>query len=74
MRGLRMNNATIQVRTAPEIKTASDTIFNKLGITMSDAINIFCGKQFYITDFRLNYVFHAITTQPLKPCRILKTQ
>ena len=36
-----MANTTIQVRTDAEVKTAADSIFNKLGITMSDGINIF---------------------------------
>ena len=36
-----MGNTTIQIRTDPELKAAADLIFNKLGITMSDGINIF---------------------------------
>ena len=36
-----MANTTIQIRTDAEIKAAADSIFNKLGITMSDGINIF---------------------------------
>ena len=36
-----MANTTIQVRTDSEVKTAADSIFKKLGITMSDGINIF---------------------------------
>ena len=36
-----MGNTTIQVRTDSEVKAAADQIFNKLGITMSDGINIF---------------------------------
>ena len=36
-----MGNTTIQIRTDPEVKAAADLIFNKLGITMSDGINIF---------------------------------
>ena len=36
-----MANTTIQIRTDTEIKSAADSIFNKLGITMSDGINIF---------------------------------
>ena len=36
-----MTNTTIQIRTDSEVKAAADSIFNKLGITMSDGINIF---------------------------------
>jgi len=36
-----MVNATIQVRTDSEVKSAADLIFKDLGITMSDGINIF---------------------------------
>jgi len=36
-----MANTTIQIRTDAEIKSAADLIFNNLGITMSDGINIF---------------------------------
>jgi len=36
-----MANTTIQIRTDAEVKAAADSIFNKLGITMSDGINIF---------------------------------
>jgi len=36
-----MANTTIQVRTDAEVKAAADSIFKKLGITMSDGINIF---------------------------------
>ena len=36
-----MANSTIQIRTDAEVKSAADLIFNKLGITMSDGINIF---------------------------------
>ena len=36
-----MSNTTIQIRTDKEVKAAADSIFNKLGITMSDGINIF---------------------------------
>ena len=36
-----MTNTTIQIRTDIEVKAAADSIFNKLGITMSDGINIF---------------------------------
>jgi addiction module RelB/DinJ family antitoxin len=36
-----MANATIQIRTDAEVKEAADFIFNRLGITMSDGINIF---------------------------------
>ena len=36
-----MANTTVQVRTDAEVKAAADSIFNKLGITMSDGINIF---------------------------------
>ena len=36
-----MANTTIQIRTDSEIKAAADSIFSKLGITMSDGINIF---------------------------------
>ena len=36
-----MTNTTIQIRTDAEIKAAADSVFNKLGITMSDGINIF---------------------------------
>jgi len=36
-----MTNTTIQIRTDAEVKAAADSIFNKLGITMSDGINIF---------------------------------
>ena len=36
-----MANTTIQVRTDAEVKSAADLIFNNLGITMSDGINIF---------------------------------
>lgn len=36
-----MANATIQIRTDTEVKSAADSIFKKLGITMSDGINIF---------------------------------
>jgi DNA-damage-inducible protein J len=36
-----MNNATIQIRTDPEVKERADSIFNQLGITLSDGINIF---------------------------------
>ena len=36
-----MTNTTIQIRTDAEVKAAADSVFNKLGITMSDGINIF---------------------------------
>jgi len=36
-----MTNTTIQIRTDSKIKAAADSIFNNLGITMSDGINIF---------------------------------
>jgi DNA-damage-inducible protein J len=36
-----MMNTTIQIRTDTEVKEAADSIFNRLGITMSDGINIF---------------------------------
>jgi len=36
-----MANTTIQIRTDAEVKAAADSIFGKLGITMSDGINIF---------------------------------
>ena len=36
-----MANTTIQVRTDAEVKSTADLIFNNLGITMSDGINIF---------------------------------
>ena len=36
-----MTNATIQVRTDAEVKAAVDSVFSRLGITMSDGINIF---------------------------------
>jgi DNA-damage-inducible protein J len=34
-------NATIQIRTDAEVKAAADSIFHRLGITMSDGMNIF---------------------------------
>jgi DNA-damage-inducible protein J len=34
-------NATIQIWTDAEVKAAADSIFNRLGITMSDGMNIF---------------------------------
>lgn len=34
-------NATISVRTDPDIKKKADKIFKKLGISASDAINMF---------------------------------
>jgi addiction module RelB/DinJ family antitoxin len=36
-----MTNTTIQIRTDAEVKAAADSIFARLGITMSDGINIF---------------------------------
>lgn len=36
-----MTNATIQIHTDAEVKAAVDSIFSKLGITLSDGINIF---------------------------------
>jgi DNA-damage-inducible protein J len=36
-----MADTTIQIRTDSEVKQAADTIFNQLGITMSDGINTF---------------------------------
>ncbi|MDR1832922.1 MAG: type II toxin-antitoxin system RelB/DinJ family antitoxin [Fusobacteriaceae bacterium] len=36
-----MSRTTVQIRTDSEIKQASDDIFRSLGITISDAINIF---------------------------------
>jgi len=36
-----MANTTIQIRTDATVKATADSIFNKLGITMSDGINIF---------------------------------
>ena len=36
-----MTNTTIQIRTDSKVKAAADSIFNNLGITMSDGINIF---------------------------------
>jgi len=36
-----MASTTIQIRTDTEVKSAADLIFNNLGITMSDGINIF---------------------------------
>ncbi|MCL2833646.1 MAG: type II toxin-antitoxin system RelB/DinJ family antitoxin [Treponema sp.] len=36
-----MANTTIQIRTDAEVKATADLIFNKLGITISDGINIF---------------------------------
>jgi DNA-damage-inducible protein J len=34
-------STTIQIRTDAEVKAAADSIFNRLGITMSDGMNIF---------------------------------
>jgi DNA-damage-inducible protein J len=34
-------NTTIQIRTDAEVKAAADSIFQRLGITMSDGMNIF---------------------------------
>jgi DNA-damage-inducible protein J len=36
-----MTNGTIQIRTDAAVKEAADSVFSKLGITMSDGINIF---------------------------------
>ncbi|MDR1256234.1 MAG: type II toxin-antitoxin system RelB/DinJ family antitoxin [Spirochaetaceae bacterium] len=36
-----MTNTTIQIRTDAKVKAAADSIFARLGITMSDGINIF---------------------------------
>ena len=36
-----MANTTIQIRTDADVKSKADSIFNNLGITMSDGINIF---------------------------------
>ena len=36
-----MAKTTIQIRADAEVKAAADSVFNKLGITMSDGINIF---------------------------------
>jgi addiction module RelB/DinJ family antitoxin len=36
-----MANTTIQIRTDAEVKSAVDSIFKRLGITLSDGINIF---------------------------------
>jgi DNA-damage-inducible protein J len=36
-----MTNATIQIRTYTDVKVAADSIFKRLGLTMSDGINIF---------------------------------
>ena len=36
-----MINTTIQIRTDAEVKAAADSIFKRLGITLSDGINIF---------------------------------
>ena len=36
-----MTDTTIQIRTDAKVKAAADTIFKKLGITMTDGINIF---------------------------------
>ena len=36
-----MTSTTIQIRTNAEVKAEADLIFNRLGITMSDGINIF---------------------------------
>ena len=36
-----MTNTTIQIRTDAKVKAAADSVFTKLGITMSDGINIF---------------------------------
>ena len=36
-----MANTTIQIRTDAEVKANADSIFSKLGITLSDGINIF---------------------------------
>jgi addiction module RelB/DinJ family antitoxin len=53
-----MTNATIQIRTNAEVKEAADSIFNRLGITMSDGINIFLRQvqihQGFPFDVRLN--------------------
>jgi addiction module RelB/DinJ family antitoxin len=36
-----MANTTIQIRTETQVKERADSIFKRLGITMSDGINIF---------------------------------
>jgi addiction module RelB/DinJ family antitoxin len=36
-----MASTTIQIRSDAEVKAAADSVFKKLGITMSDGINIF---------------------------------
>ena len=36
-----MTNATIQIRTDATVKESVDSIFSRLGVTMSDGINIF---------------------------------
>jgi len=36
-----MANTTIQIRTETQVKEQADSIFRRLGITMSDGINIF---------------------------------
>jgi DNA-damage-inducible protein J len=36
-----MASTTIQLRTDPDVKARADTLFRGLGITLSDAINMF---------------------------------
>ena len=36
-----MANTTIQIRTDTDVKSGANTIFSRLGITMSEGINIF---------------------------------
>lgn len=36
-----MKTATIRARTEPELKTAAEQVFRKLGISSSEAINLF---------------------------------
>jgi DNA-damage-inducible protein J len=46
-----MANATIQIRTETQVKETADLIFKRLGITMSDAINIFLRQVNQYGDF-----------------------
>ena len=39
--------ATISVRVEPEAKAGAEKVFERLGLSMSDAINMFCKQAIY---------------------------
>ena len=63
-----MANTTIQIRTDAEVKSAADLIFNSLGVTMTDGINIFLRQVNlhggFPFDVKIPGFAHQVQSQP----------